>query len=429
MTKLKYKFKTKEVEFIIENDDRSDSELDEILSQRALDIRKHSITPSTFKERSFSDDDLIFTDTYSFKDRKILRFGINKSAIDFEVIADENTIRLRNQKKELTKSDSSAYDLVLPVIIENDLASEFFDPAAAGGGGRIRSDGSSPAGSASPASSGGGARPPGSSPKTSDSKKYTQEDAKEVVHTESENYVMRCALEYLRENNVVLVDILERSCGSIRVKNGELKTHTILLLRGEKVGDTHKVFVIDPNNFIYSSHLSNPDMVSSIGDLAGEFEIITLHKTLQIYKAPPDKYGYAPDLYRNCVDVAAKLGMMFIGEDLSSFRDIKTIIGSDIVNSVSNLGNKYLDQFCPARAAQSSDPLISETYNKLSSVLLKFIKICDLVLEKSEMVAKFEDEYKSRIGISEDVTLFQDFITQISGEIIVELQKESSVIE
>ena len=96
-------------------------------------------------------------------------------------------------------------------------------------------------------------------------------------------------------NNVVLVDIFDRSTGSIN--EGSDQTHTIVLWKRKD----NEIFLIDPSNINYSKHLSN------------NFNVIPLEPAKNIFYGSAGKEtGYSDYLTndpkpRDCVDIAVKI--------------------------------------------------------------------------------------------------------------------------
>ena len=96
-------------------------------------------------------------------------------------------------------------------------------------------------------------------------------------------------------NNVVLVDIFDRSTGSIN--EGDTQTHTVVLWKRKD----DEIFLIDPSNINYSKHLSN------------NFNVIPLEPAKNIFYGSAGKEtGYSDYLTndpkpRDCVDIAVKI--------------------------------------------------------------------------------------------------------------------------
>ena len=254
---------------------------------------RYSITPTTFDERIFENtiDNLWFIDKYLCETESATRFGIN-------------------------------------------ISSSQIMPSIASDGIKILDESSSAA-------------------STVKSVSYRPEEAKKILLASLEVELLHKAILYLMESNIktVLVDIFARinggpSNGAIKIKDGKLETHTVVLYKNpiiDTVDPTEatsvasaeaanatatnhvQIFVIDPSNFLFSSHVSNlnvqktqivsrastdtlaSDINASSGTSAvatatflSEYNINTIHKGLQIYK-PTGSVGPRQDQYRDCL--------------------------------------------------------------------------------------------------------------------------------
>jgi hypothetical protein len=190
---------------------------------------------------------------------------------------------------------------------------------------------------------------------------------------------------------IVLVDIFERSNGATinldaTTENKHPAIHTVLLYKipGNAASSNNAlaaaaaaeatstfVAVIDPSNFLYSSHLCNSNFSAELS-AEGLPQISTIHtQKIQIYKAQDSKVGTgnAPHQYRDCSDIAVKLAFGFqmnplgIFKDANSFKDEKNIdclTQHPVVVQISNataIDKSIIEPKIPARVKQASDEL------------------------------------------------------------------------
>ena len=181
----------------------------------------------------------------------------------------------------------------------------------------------------------------------------------------------------------VLVNIFERVNGEAFKIDAATKhplTHTIVLY---KTADNGKVLVIDPSNFLFSSHLSNTEFNQALSSIKLP-TIETIHKRIQIYT--PDKaigIGSAPDKYRDCSDIAVKLAFGFNVQPIKAFDEgsIKThpvvvrISNNNLINPMEIIPEKI-----PARIKQTSDITFQEGFAKAQFAV-------DQKLKKTEAAA------------------------------------------
>ncbi|MCC2646545.1 MAG: hypothetical protein K0R02_610 [Rickettsiaceae bacterium] len=137
------------------------------------------------------------------------------------------------------------------------------------------------------------------------SSRYGREEASKIKLHSLEKELLKEAIAYLSksESNTVVVDIFARANGVIKAQaSGDVEVHSVVLYKALTNEEGRvQIVVIDPSNFLFSSHLSN---INDELDISAE--IITLHKALQIYKAE-GKVGPEFDEYRDCIDIAVKL--------------------------------------------------------------------------------------------------------------------------
>ena len=286
MTKPSIKLKIADIVNILSQDaEGEDDELSEyILAQRETlskvieETRHYSITPTTFDERVFENDfdNLWFMDQYQCKGAIATRFGINAASSQIMTSITGDKIKVAGEGSGATSTVKSAG--------------------------------------------------------------YRKEDAKAIHLASFEIELLHKAIDYLvaSDNHAVLVDILARvnggsNNGCIKMQDNLPEIHTVVLYKNPphltamsidqgagaaapSSNISHNILVIDPSNFLFSSHLSNLNEYRTVGparaaelataDIATEalkeasaastssvdesiiprFTITTIHKTLQIYK-------------------------------------------------------------------------------------------------------------------------------------------------
>lgn len=176
------------------------------------------------------------------------------------------------------------------------------------------------------------------------------------------------ALNYLKENKLktVLVDVFERDKSGIV---SSLETHTAVLYNNVT---NDKVFVIDPSNPQFSSHIAN--FHTSIQ--------VDYSDKMKIYQ-PPEKanekglIGPKADQWRDCVDIAVKIAF---GLNKSAvLNDLKAIMSSEAVQTISNsykMNDSIPDEIqekgfvkIPFRIQQKSNFKITEDLYKFSKTI------------------------------------------------------------
>jgi len=246
-----------------------------------LGLHKRSITPTTLEKVVFDDleEDLFYREIYKYADNSITRFGININGLNYSNFQE---LVIYNKKLQLALdtagekisniSGATNYQLFVPKYIE-------------------------------------------------------------LIN--SEKFILKDALGYMfdKKQKLVLVDIFPRESSKDK-KTGEpagrinleaLDTHTVLLYK--TVED--KVLAIDPNNPMFSAHLSQ----------FKDFTIQTECSNDQKYKiySRPDgsKTGFVLEEFRDCIDIAVKLGLL-LNKDVTPYKTIEEVMGSDAVNLITN---------------------------------------------------------------------------------------------
>lgn len=138
-----------------------------------------------------------------------------------------------------------------------------------------------------------------------------------------------------------------------------------------------QVCVIDPSNFLFSSHLKNTNFNGELST-AGLPLIETIHKKLQIYIS--DKTigeGYAFDRYRDCTDIAVKIELGLNNNLLTLFDDA-SVRSHPVITSVSNVKTidaSIIDDGIAMRVKQASSFSAKDTFSKLQSTILDKLKM------------------------------------------------------
>ena len=205
--------------------------------------------------------------------------------------------------------------------------------------------------------------------------------------TKHEKLIVEKALNYLKENNLktVLVDVFERDKSGIV---SSLETHTAVLYNN---GTNDKMFVIDPSNPQFSSHIANfhPSIQVDYSD------------KMKIYQ-PPEKanekglIGSKRDQWRDCVDIAVKIAFGLNKSPV--LNDFKAIISSEAVQTISN-------------SYKINDSIPDEIQDK------SFIKI------------PFRIQQKSNLKITEDLYKFSKTVKQNLIEIVEKTKLENGYFE
>ncbi len=312
---------------------------DPITAPIIQEIRESSITPTTFISREFQNsfDDQWYIEQYAYKTNNVVRFGINH-------LSDRVFSSLSSESVPL------------------------FDITAR---------------AASTAKS---------------SSKYTKDDATQIPLCQLETLLLNKACNYLldagEDTRAILVDIFVRvnggtSNGSVKLEGRIPEIHTVVLYKNpmltppeltegkgtETIASApREITVIDPSNFIFSSHLSNYNNLSATvheGEIS--FTINTIHKAIQIYQPVTKDIGSAPSQSRDCTDLAVKLALGLNQANttlqLLTYEDIKTC---QIIQNLSN--NSLIDPSIIAkdlnvRAKQTSDLITVELFNVLERTI------------------------------------------------------------
>jgi len=300
--------------FINTNEINSGSEFERFSDE----VNHYSITPRTFESRNLVDR-AWYIDQYSYSNNKVVRYGIDSRNIE----VNRNTQTLDG----------------VPVI--------FYDQE--------------------------------SQEKLSQSTTAIKKAAETVQHHPLERHLVTESIKYLLaevSHRTVLVDIFARENGAIKIlASGYPETHTVLLYKNPPTIETgkHIVSVIDPSNFSFSSHLSNPNI--QLEGLEKLDKIMTIHKSLQIYK-PFGDIGPEHNQYRDCIDIATKLAFGF--NKLEEQVNLDAIATHKIVKAISNLpkiDTAIITREIPARIKQTSDTDIVQKFHTIEELITKNLSI------------------------------------------------------
>lgn len=204
-------------------------------------MERYSITPTTFYSRSFFAEPFWYTDTFKYADQEVTRFGINAKFI--------SSLDIEKEGIKITRADGTV----------------------------ARS-------------------------------KYQLKDAQKVIHHSLEKHLLQKAIDHLLGNEdcrTVLIDVFARVKEEVKVPQDDYpETHTVVLYKNPINEGKHEVVVIDPSNFLFSSHLLAPDLGIRHDFLS---KITTVHKSLKIYKPLGDNVGPKHNQSRDCIDIATKI--------------------------------------------------------------------------------------------------------------------------
>ncbi len=189
-----------------------------------------------------------------------------------------------------------------------------------------------------------------------------------------EVFLIQDAINFLKtsESKSVLVDIFVRNDdGRISIKDNKLDIHTVVLYCNREIG---KIIVIDPSNPDFSKHIAT-NSVRLFRESEGNFEI-TIPPIQKIYVPfNKDNVGPGPDQYRDCIDLSAKIA--FGLNKLNGYINTQDIMSSSVIQEITNQeqSNKSLffsSDEAIARIRQASDDNIRAKFQEL---LLSFDKL------------------------------------------------------
>lgn len=349
------------------------------------EVREGSITPTTFSSREYTNPQApVFREIYDYSGNSVTRFGINSRAIN----------------SDLT----------------------FVNFTATG----------TSAGVCSGLSAGA---PTGSSRHST--KRFVATQVDEILHTIIETDALNTALEYLLSDDsikTVLVDIIERDGKELKTTNGIYKTHSVVLYKNPiGVDGKYEIIVIDPSNSAYSWHLENTDAFSALTPEVAEkvSSIRTYHQSLQIYKADTkDKYGHPIKLgpgstdFRDCVDIAVKIGLgLNMLDPANLYVNIDEINEHPVVIALSN--NDNIDNYLiakvkgvPVRLKQTSNVEIVKKFTRVEITTVKLLEVLKSLLP--DEYKEYESGYKVLVSNSSTPSSLSEllgFTLSVSKEI------------
>lgn len=336
---------------------------------------KYSITPRTFYSRNLASENAThYIDKYQYLNHEVTRYGIN--SISLSVDLEKNLIL--GEKEEIIKREDQSLSSVK-------------------------------------------------------SNKYTPQDAKKVILHPLEVDLINQAITHLLEpdRRTVLVDIFARENGAVKLlENNHPEIHTTVLYKNPLIYGKQEILVIDPSNFLFSSHLSNLNE-----KLKHNVSIATLHKALQIYKPVSNEVGSGQDQCRDCIDIAVKVAFGF--NEMKTWLPIELAkIGTyDVIKAISNqpaLDRAIIDNNLVARIKQTSDVKIVKAFYEVEKIIDKNLKMVS-----RDMVETTKDKYKNILSntqlehaldtnslpnnnvstIQKLIKLNEEFITELSTQL------------
>lgn len=202
------------------------------------------------------------------------------------------------------------------------------------------------------------------------------------------------------------IDIVARNLETTVIDDPK-ETHTVVLFKQD---EGKNIFVIDPSNQQFSSHIAN------IVYLDLKF-IVSYNDKVKIYK-PNGDTGHELDKWRDCIDIAVKLAFGFNNirpEDetnklnANSFND--SVKSHDVVKAITNVQSTNKDYLpdtiedYPMRVKQSSN-------FELSKKIAKFLSLMNIKLLSAD---KYND--KLYVEQSKVQSLKKDILVQILNSI------------
>jgi len=252
--------------------------------------------------------------------------------------------------------------------------------------------------------------------------KSAKSQIEEVSHmlTPLEVVLIRKAMKHCEETNqnTALVDIFARdSSGSINKKANKLETHTIILHQQTNPKGEKEILIVDPSNSAFSEHIASNSERLFAGVASAK---IVATKDLKIY-SPADKGNVGPkaDQYRDCIDIAAKLGLRLL--EIGNWIDPRKLDSQEFVRDITNnmtLKNSSLffsSDEAIARVRQSSKH--SQEAYKWLDLLYKLITSAETFQKEAlqeeindasiDLFARFvnPDEYTTLLGELETLYL------------------------
>lgn len=175
--------------------------------------------------------------------------------------------------------------------------------------------------------------------------------------------LLRKSIADLASNKTVIVDIFARNDdGSIKIEKNIAETHAVVLF---KQIDQCQIFVIDPSSFSFSKHVpSNAERILMHDDKNYVITLPEILKGAKIYVSPDkERVGPNPDQYRDCIDIAVKLS-----EEFNLIDSLEVIM--DAIKNITNQPPMMKELFFDStqaimRVKQASDDGVRKEVNKL----------------------------------------------------------------
>lgn len=324
------------------------------------EIEGYSITPTTFHSRSFFVEPVWYTDTFKYADQEVTRFGINAKLL--------SSLDIEKEGIKITRVDGTVA-----------------------------------------------------------SSKYQLKDAQKVIHHSLEKHLLQKAIDHLLGNEdcrTALIDVFARVKEEVKVPRGDHpETHTVVLYKNPLVEDGHEITVIDPSNFLFSSHLLALDLGIKHDLLS---KITTIHKGLKIYKPLDDNIGPEHNQSRDCIDVAVKIAFGLSQHEWVTINLEEHIKNHPFIQSISStdLDKTIIVKTVPTRIKQASDINIVSKYHKVSKVLSKNFSIIksqklyfELMHEYTQILDTYNGYFDTIKGLLQcNKTLINKFSEQLDSE-------------
>lgn len=318
------------------------------------EVRLGSITPTTFDIREYeTSSSPIFTETYTYYDNSVIRFGINTIAIKL----DSTLLKTTGSSTSRESSVSSKHS----------------------------------------------------------TKKFVTKQVDQIFHTKIEIDTLSEALKDLFSDDTkttVLLDIIARDGVTLKIapKTGLHEVHCIVLYKNplDKEGK-NEVIVIDPSNSSYSWHIENKDAYEHLpDDIKGRISSIkTHHKARQIYKAEAKESGViktGPNFtdFRDCIDISVKIAFSLNNLPVADrYIDIEKIEKHPALIALSNNrtidDNFDTDKGIAVRLKQTSSVETIKKFMALEIETRKLLKIIGLFPSTYDAEI-LESEYKDLLA-------------------------------
>ena len=200
--------------------------------------------------------------------------------------------------------------------------------------------------------------------------KTNQEEQSTVTLHPLEVEILAKAIDSLlkEDKKTVLIDIFARNDKEqiqFDVKSNLPETHTVALYKN---GDKD-IVVIDPSNSAFSKHLS-----SEMNNLLISSELMndTLKapsKEIKIY-TPDKNIGSKPEQYRDCIDIAVKIAFgLNKHEDAIDRASIGELAVIQEITNQKGINEGFMKEYGVARIRQASDDKIRNTAEKIMDKL------------------------------------------------------------